>query len=190
MDFRKFIVFIFLLFVPFLLFAQMGTISGTITDARTDETLIGANITYGPGKGTVADIDGRYSLELEYAKYTIVVSYVGYKSIEKEITINEPKTTLDFKLENKTLTEVEVVGDMARARETPVAFSNIKPLKLQEELASQDIPLLLNSTPGVYATQQGGGDGDSRINIRGFNQRNVAVMLDGIPVNDMENGWV
>ena len=187
MDFRKFIVFIFLLFAPFLMFAQMGTISGTITDARTDETLIGANITYGPGKGTVADIDGRYSLELEYAKYTIVVSYVGYKSIEKEITINGPKTTMDFKLENKTLTEVEVVGDMARARETPVAFSNIKPLKLQEELASQDIPLILNSTPGVYATQQGGGDGDSRINIRGFNQRNIAVMLDGIPVNDMES---
>jgi hypothetical protein len=50
--------------------------------------------------------------------------------------------------------------------------------------------MVLNSTPGVYATQQGGGDGDARINIRGFNQRNVAVMLDGLPVNDMENGWV
>ena len=50
--------------------------------------------------------------------------------------------------------------------------------------------MLLNSTPGVYATQQGGGDGDVRINIRGFSQRNVAVMIDGIPMNDMENGWV
>ena len=50
--------------------------------------------------------------------------------------------------------------------------------------------MVLNSTPGVYATQQGGGDGDARITIRGFNQRNVAVMIDGIPVNDMENGWV
>jgi outer membrane cobalamin receptor len=57
-------------------------------------------------------------------------------------------------------------------------------------LGAQDIPLILNTTPGVYATASGGGDGDSRINIRGFNQRNVAVMLDGIPVNDMENGWV
>jgi outer membrane cobalamin receptor len=50
--------------------------------------------------------------------------------------------------------------------------------------------MILNSTPGVYATQSGGGDGDARITIRGFNQRNVAVMIDGIPVNDMENGWV
>ena len=62
--------------------------------------------------------------------------------------------------------------------------------KINEELASQDIPMVLNSTPGVYATQGGGGDGDARITIRGFNQRNVAVMIDGIPVNDMENGWV
>ena len=85
---------------------------------------------------------------------------------------------------------MEVVADVARTRETPVASTSIAPKKIEEQLASQDIPLLLNKTPGVYATQQGGGDGDSRINIRGFNQRNVAVMVDGIPVNDMENGWV
>ena len=36
----------------------------------------------------------------------------------------------------------------------------------------------------------GGGSGDSRVNVRGFNQRNVAVLINGVPVNDMENGWV
>ena len=91
---------------------------------------------------------------------------------------------------NKTLDEVEIMADIARTRETPVAFTNVLPAEIDKELASQDIPMLLNKTPGVYATQQGGGDGDSRINIRGFSQRNVAVMIDGIPVNDMENGWV
>jgi len=71
-----------------------------------------------------------------------------------------------------------------------VAFTNVLPAQIEEELASQDIPMILNSTPGVYATQSGGGDGDARITIRGFSQRNIAVMLDGIPVNDMENGRV
>ncbi|MEI7981923.1 MAG: TonB-dependent receptor plug domain-containing protein, partial [Bacteroidota bacterium] len=83
-----------------------------------------------------------------------------------------------------------MVGDVAKTRETPVAFSTVRPIQLQEELASRDIPMILNKTPGVYATQQGGGDGDARVNIRGFSQRNLAVMIDGIPVNDMENGWV
>ena len=83
-----------------------------------------------------------------------------------------------------------MISDFARSRETPVAFSNISPKQIEEELANQDIPLILNNTPGVYATQSGGGDGDARISIRGFNQRNIAVLIDGVPVNDMENGWV
>ena len=62
----------------------------------------------------------------------------------------------------KALREVTVVADVAQSRETPVAFSNISVAKLEEELASQDLPMVLNSTPGVYATQQGGGDGDAR----------------------------
>ena len=49
---------------------------------------------------------------------------------------------------------------------------------------------MLNTTPGVYATQQGGGDGDARVTIRGFDQTNLAVMVDGVPMNDMETGWV
>ena len=57
-------------------------------------------------------------------------------------------------------------------------------------MASREIPLILNTAPSVYATNQGGGAGDARVNVRGFDQRNVAVMINGIPMNDMENGWV
>jgi len=49
---------------------------------------------------------------------------------------------------------------------------------------------VLNLTPGVYATQMGGGAGDSRINVRGFDPRNTALMINGVPVNDMENALV
>ena len=61
---------------------------------------------------------------------------------------------------------------------------------MEFRLGSQDVPMALSTTPSVYATQQGGGAGDARINVRGFNQRNVAVMINGVPQNDMENGWV
>lgn len=73
---------------------------------------------------------------------------------------------------------------------TPVAFSTVDKDDLQKRLASQDLPLALNTSPSVYATNAGGGAGDARINVRGFNQRNVAIMINGVPVNDMENGWV
>ncbi len=172
------------------IFAQQQKVTGTVTDNTTNELLIGVNIIYGPGKGTVTDVSGNYVLTLDPGAYTIEVSYVGYEKQTRNITVADKTVFLNFSLKNITLSEVEVVGDIAKTRETPIAFSNIPPLKIQEELASQDLPMIMNATPGVYATMKGGGDGDSRINIRGFNQRNVAVLLDGIPVNDMENGWV
>ena len=171
-------------------FAQTGTLKGTLTDEITGETLIGASVTYGNGKGTTTDIDGNYQLDLPLGAQSITFSYVGMLPKVKKITVKKGTQFLDVKLSTKKMREVEIVADIAKERETPVAFTNISREKLDEELASQDIPMVLNSTPSVYATQSGGGDGDARITIRGFSQRNLAVMIDGVPVNDMENGWV
>ncbi len=188
---KAIISFCLIVFVSLSLFAQKkGTIKGTVTDASTGESLIGVNVQYASGKGTITDLDGKYILSVEKGEYTLKVSYVGYKTVEKIIIVKDKTVYSNFKLKTIILTGVEVFADVARSRETPVAFSTVLPATIEEELASQDIPMILNKTPGVYATQQGGGDGDARINIRGFNQRNVAVMIDGIPVNDMESGWV
>ena len=186
---RKIFFLLTCLFAVFSLFAQDKIVSGTVYD-DIGEPLIGVNVVYGPGQGNVTDIEGTYRLKLPPGEYDLIVSYVGFESQKKRITVSNKNIRVDFRLKTLTLSEVEVVGDVAKTRETPIAFSNVSPARIEEQLASQDIPLILNSTPGVYATASGGGDGDARINIRGFNQRNVAVMLDGIPVNDMENGWV
>lgn len=88
--------------------------------------------------------------------------------------------------------EVVLVGvaDIAKDRKTPVAVSTIKESAIVEKLGNQEFPELLNTTPSVYATKQGGGFGDSKISIRGFSQENTAVMVNGIPINDMEGGSV
>ena len=179
------------LVITFSLSASAQTkISGKVIDANTGEALIGATIIYGKGKGSATDFDGNYSFSILEGERSIRVSYVGYKEINKIVNIGSKAQILNFKLKTVLLNEVQVVADIARDRETPVAFSTIPMKQINEELASQDIPMVLNSTPGVYATQSGGGDGDARITIRGFDQRNLAVMIDGVPVNDMENGWV
>ena len=181
-------LFLLVLIYGITLQAQV-TLKGYVFDNATNETLIGATIVSSNGAGTVTDFNGFYQISLPQGKTELSVSYVGYEELKKTITLYSD-TEINLSLSSQILNEVELVSDIARSRETPVAFSNISPKQLQEELAGQDIPLILNSTPGVYATQSGGGDGDARISIRGFNQRNVAVMVDGIPMNDMENGWV
>lgn len=82
------------------------------------------------------------------------------------------------------------VADIAKDRKTPVAVSTIKEAQIVEKLGNQEFPEILNTTPSVYATKGGGGFGDSKIGIRGFDQINIAVMVNGMPVNDMENGAV
>jgi len=183
------ISFIILLFaLPVV--AQQGSIRGIVSDGKTGETLIGANILIGEGRGTVTDFDGKFVILAENGTYDVQVSYVGYETTEQTVEVSGKPVYLEFNLSSLVIDEVIVVADVARSRETPVAFTNILPKKIEEELAGQDIPMILNSTPGVYATNMGGGDGDARITIRGFNQRNIGVMIDGLPVNDMENGWV
>ena len=147
------------IFLCFETLAQT-TISGKVTDANTGEALIVATVIYGKGQGTATDFEGSYSISLHPGERNLKVSYVGYKEISKTITISEKPQNIDFKLKTVLLNEVQVVADIAIDRKTPVAFSTIPMKKISEELASQDIPMVLNSTPGVYATQSGGGDGD------------------------------
>ncbi|MEG0761585.1 MAG: Plug domain-containing protein [Chryseobacterium sp.] len=79
------------------------------------------------------------------------------------------------------------VADLAKDRKTPVAVSNIKAAQIIERLGNQELPEILNTTPSVYVTKGGGGFGDANIRVRGFGNSNTAVMINGMPVNDMEN---
>ena len=122
----------------------------------------------------------------------MTASVIGYGS--GSTTVNVPSSgsvTVNFSLSSEAieLSGLEVLASRADEK-TPVAYTNVTKADMEFRLGSQDIPMSLNMTPSVYATQQGGGAGDARINIRGFNQRNIAVMINGVPQNDMENGWV
>ncbi len=82
------------------------------------------------------------------------------------------------------------LSDFRKEKNAAIVLSTIKSKELKNSAANADIPEILMQTPSVYATKQGGGYGDSRINLRGFEQRNIAVTVNGMPVNDMETGWV
>ena len=171
------------------LFAQ--SITGLVTDADSNP-LGGANVVVeGSDLGAVASETGFFSIKVDSGTYTVTVTFIGYSSQSQEVVVSEEDVKVDFALavDAITLTDVEVLASRA-SEKTPVAYTTVGKEEMELRLGSQDIPMALNTTPSVYATQQGGGAGDARINIRGFNQRNVAVMINGVPQNDMENGWV
>lgn len=188
------------LFVAGDLAAQSGaTVAGRVTD-EGGAPLAGAQVvvtsTAGYQNGALAGADGRYRVEDVPAggPYKVQIQMLGYGTSEVQVAqLAAGQTrTVDFVLSSQAvaLKEIAVFATRAEERKTPVAFTDVPKVEIARKLASRDLPMVLNTTPGVYATEQGGGAGDSRINVRGFNQRNVAVMINGVPVNDMENGWV
>lgn len=186
---QVFLLFTLIIFAASSAFA--GTISGKVTAKSSGEALMGANVYLkGTTIGAATDEDGMYYIKVDDGTYNLVCDYVGY-SVEQVKVIVSGDLKMDFQLTEYLFAKtINVIADRAKERETPVAFSNVEKEAMEIRLGSRDIPLVLNTTPSVYATQQGGGAGDARVNVRGFNQRNVAIMINGVPVNDMENGWV
>ncbi len=170
---------------------QTFTIKGIVKDVR-GITLPGADIVVaGTKNGASTNFDGEFELSSTTPSGEIVVSYVGY--ITEKITFSKANANnLEITLKESTfgLDEVLIVASAAIDRKTPVAVSTIKKEEIQEKLGNQELPELLKSTPGVYTSRDGGAFGDSEILVRGFQSRDVAVLINGIPINDMENGRV
>jgi iron complex outermembrane receptor protein len=138
-----------------------------------------------------------FAQNLDTLKNNLIMNLVRKSMFTVLITLSTAsvyyaQSVKDTLSKEKTIDEVVISGvaDIAKDRKTPVAVSTIKEAQIVEKLGNQEFPEILNSTPSVFATKGGGGYGDSNLNIRGFSQANIAVLINGVPVNDMENGAV
>jgi len=190
---KKILTLLLFIFIGFITYAQ-STITGTLTDKVTSEPLIGATVVIeGTSIGTTSDIDGKFTIaDVPNGAQQIKISYLGYEDLLQDVTVDGDVALekLGLSTSELGLKEVEILGSLAIDRRTPVAVTNIPGAEVALKVGNQEYVEILRKTPSVYVTKQGGGFGDSRINVRGFDQRNTAVMINGIPVNDMENGWV
>lgn len=168
------------------------TVKGQLVDAETGEPLVGAAVmVVGTAQGTVTDIDGYFKQDVA-PNGTLLFKYVGYKDLKMKITQKGTSTdlgTLQMHADAVALNDV-IITSQAIARKTPVAMSTIAPSYIEERIGTADFPQILKSSPGVYVSRAGGGFGDSKVNIRGFKSENVAVLVNGAPMNDMEWGGV
>lgn len=192
---RKLLLLIFL-FGGIAAFSQ-GQVTGTVIDSETNDPLAGANVVEtGTQNGTIVDFDGNFVLETSANSGTITISYIGYtiekvpfKIVNGNATLGNVKITAD----SDALEEVVIVGrgiiDLARDRQTPIAVSTITSAQIQAKaIGNVEFPEAIKSTPSVYVANQAGGFGDSQMFLRGFDQTNTAFLLNGQPINGMEDG--
>ena len=171
---------------PFTLKAQ--TVSGTVTDQKSGETLIGATVLdMGSGKGTVTNAYGRYTLTLKSAAADLKISYIGYQAqshhveLKGDVKLNvalEPA----LELEEVTITAERMssptVSQMS-AIEVPVEQIKLVPVMFGEADVLKAIQLL----PGV----QSGTEGTSGIYVRGGGPDENLFLLDGIPLYNVNH---
>ncbi|QAA80895.1 TonB-dependent receptor [Aequorivita sp. H23M31] len=194
---KKILVLVFLM-VGLATFAQR-TVTGTVVDSDGRMPLSGANvIEVGTQNGSITDFDGNFILEAKANSGTLSISYIGYDEKKVSFTIVNGKAelgTIALNVDADALSEVVLVGkgviDLAADRQTPIAVSTITSQEIQSKaVGNVEFPEVIKSTPSVYVSNQSGGFGDSQMFLRGFDQTNTAFLLNGQPINGMEDGKV
>jgi len=121
-----------------------------------------------------------------------LTAQLSYAQIEPTDSITYDQDTIEDD-PTVNLQETLIIGkgviDLEESRKTPVAVSTITREEIQDKaVGNVEFPEIMSNTPSVYVTDQSSGFGDSRMMLRGFDQSNTAFLLNGQPINGMEDG--
>ena len=166
--------------------AQSFQVSGLVTDSQSKLPISDVNV-FSKDTGTSTDNNGKFTFYVENDD-SISFSHIGYQSIKLKISEN-----MKIFLQPSSLigNSVNVSAYRAISGLTPVSFSTLTQQEINLKYSAQDIPMVLASEPGVWAySESGNGTGYSYATIRGFDQSRIAVLLDGVPLNDNESHQV
>ncbi len=181
-----------LLMLPFAALSQF-TISGTISDAQSGESLAGAHIILENSyKSAVSSPGGQFKISgLNAGEYTLKISYVGFEQYEELLTVSSD-LFLDIRMSPSAIMGAEVIVSAVRASEnSPVTYSTISRKDIDKVNLGQDMPYLLQLTPSVVTSSDAGtGIGYSSMRIRGTDLNRINVTINGIPLNDAESHGV
>ncbi|MBI5645954.1 MAG: TonB-dependent receptor [Ignavibacteriae bacterium] len=166
------------------LYAQKGSITGTVRDAKTGEALIGVNLLVkGTYYGASTKVDGSYTIrDMNPGQYTLDVSLLGYTKVQKTgVTVSAGKATrIDFSLEETMLSlseEVVIIG------EKPLL--DIEQTSSSRTVSADDIAVaVIENVTDVVSQQTGVVKSDNEIHIRGGRSHEAAFLLDGVSVQD------
>ncbi|WP_353958922.1 TonB-dependent receptor [Pedobacter aquatilis] len=185
---KKLIFAVLTAMLPFFAWAQFS-VTGKVTD-NNQKALPGATIKVKNTKIVVSsDENGNFTIgNLSSGKQVIIASYLGFKSAENAIDLNQ-NVNISFALTAQNFLADEVVVRATRANEkSATTYKNVSKAEIQENNFGQDLPFILQNTPGVVVNSDAGaGVGYTGIRIRGSDNSRINVTVNGIPINDSES---
>lgn len=178
---------LFLLFTLHL-YGQKHTISGYVEDLETGERLIGASVydAENPSHGTSTNVYGFYSLTIPEGEINLTTSFVGYNTIVQTIQHNKD-TVINISLSSQIILDEVVVSSKRNEVEDvqiskiDIPIQNIK--KMPTLMGETDVMKAIQLLPGV----QSGTEGMSGIYVRGGGADQNLMLLDGVPVYNVNH---
>ena len=176
-----------LLLATFSLGITAGVIQGTIIDKQTKEPLTGATVQIaGTTTGTVADVEGNYTLTLSNGTYTIEVKYIGYKTLRMNEVKVKANATLNFELEvdAQTLDAVTVVARKNLEGEKALLQERQKATLAIENMGAKEMTLkgISNVQDGVKKITGISIASAGQLIVRGLGDRYSTTTLNGLPI--------
>lgn len=170
--------------------AQKAIVYGQITDDKTGEPIAGAGVSIAKdGKGTVADADGRYTLNIQGRQQVrLNFQYLGYKTESREIALRDSVCcNIRLKPIDNMLDEVTVTtrSEMRKLRESAMPISVIGQRQLQG--TASNINDVLARTVGITVRNTGGMGSASRISVRGLEGKRMGMYIDETPMSQLSN---
>lgn len=181
---KQFLITLFLVCLFFGAFAQKISVSGTVKDNETGETLIGVNIFDKKNqKGAVTNNFGFFSYTTFEKEIELVFSYVGYESLLYSVTLEKDTTISIFLNPADLMNEVVIEGELSDPIQERTQMGSVSvPIKQLKNLPALmgevDIFKVLQLMPGV----QSGSEGTSGLYVRGGSPDQNLILLDGVPV--------
>ena len=181
---------LFCLLCTMTISAQKAIVYGKITDDKTGEPIAGAGVSIAKdGKGTVADADGRYTLNIQGRQQVrLNFQYLGYKTESREIALHDSVCcNIRLKPIDNVLDEVTVTtrSEMRKLRESAMPISVIGQRQLQG--TASNINDVLARTVGVTVRNTGGMGSASRISVRGLEGKRMGMYIDETPMSQLSN---
>ena len=182
-----------LCFFGFALSAQTGTIRGTLTDAKSGEAIMFANVLIKEtGTGNTTDLDGKFSLSLDEGNYTLVFSYIGYTELSvTEVKVNAGEDTeLNVQLteNSEVLDEVVVTATQIKNTETALLAIQRRAPGLLDGISTQSIKRSGDSNVGSAIKRVSGVsvEGGKHVIVRGLGDRYSKTILNGMDVPGLD----
>jgi len=160
---------------------------GQLASRETGKPIAYANIILENGGGTFSDEEGKFVLDVNRLPVILTISHIAFR--DTMIEANNRDIGILY-LSANVLYGKDIFVTATRAVEgiTPVAFSNVTAAEIKTRYTVEDVPMILAMEPGVYSySESGNGTGYSYVQIRGFDQSRIAVMLNNVPLNDNES---